>query len=159
MMGKEQDTYQAAFIYIRTCPSWNSGSQWSTKRGPSCPKKYRVQIMTAAATELFLQDHSGTVLCRPCSRATWKRNALLEGVKQRVLKCFRYRFHTCSIWKMWTEKGMKEFILWNKMTSRFFYSGTKVFTVAYTINFKYQLPCVHPVLVAVWIFCYMAAHF
>lgn len=44
---------------------------------------------------------------------------------------------------------MKEFILWNKMTSRFFYSGTKVFTVAYTINFKYQLPCVHPVLVAV----------
>lgn len=34
MMGKEQDTYRAAFIYMGTCLPRTSVLHWSTKRGP-----------------------------------------------------------------------------------------------------------------------------
>lgn len=49
MMGKEQDTYRAAFIYMGTCLPWTSVSHWSTKRAP---EKQGVQVGASAATKL-----------------------------------------------------------------------------------------------------------
>lgn len=70
MMGKEQDTYRAAFIYMGTCLPRTSVLHWSTKRGPGCPREAGCAGWGFSSHQTFLRRGCcGAVLRRPRSRA------------------------------------------------------------------------------------------
>lgn len=52
MMGKEQDTYRAAFIYMGTCLPWTSCFTLKLKAGPGCPRETGCAGWASAATKL-----------------------------------------------------------------------------------------------------------
>jgi len=82
-MGKEQDTYRAAFIYMGTCLPRTAVSRRSTKWGPAAPEGPRgAQAGAPAAPRL---GSPGTVPARAvpggCRRSWVRSSAACEGAE------------------------------------------------------------------------------
>lgn len=139
MMGKEQDTYRAAFIYMGTCLPWTCFTL-KHKAGP------RLSQRNAVCRLGLHQPHqtlfSRAVLCRPRSTSAWKAMRPLRVQSEQTKKSLKRQKDTMiqllRIWKDVDRKGNKRAHLMRDNSIRFLVFGKK--SIHCKIFSKLQIP-------------------
>lgn len=139
MMGKEQDTYRAAFIYMGTCLPWTCFTL-KHKAGPRCPRETGcagwafTSLTKLCSPGLSSVGHAVHLLEKQCGLSGCKANRQKKSLKRQKDTMIQI----LHIWKDVDTKGNKRAHLMRDNSIRFLVFGKK--SIHCKIFSKLQIP-------------------